>query len=110
MDKREVPYRKIVFVCTNQRAPGERICCQAGGGALLRDKLKAMVKERRLRGRVRVSASGCLDRCEDGPNIMIFPDNIWYAGVCEDDLETILNNLVESLRREGALPEHYLDS
>jgi len=105
MDKHPVPYKKIIFVCTNQRAPSERKCCNDGGGSRLRDKLKEMVKERRLKGAVRVSQSGCLDRCEHGPNIMVFPDNLWYSHVEEDDLPQILEAVMDSLRAEGALPE-----
>ncbi len=107
MEKRPVPHRRIVFVCTNQREKGERVCCADGGGHQLRDRLKTMVKERKLRGRIRVSQSGCLDRCEDGPNIMVFPENIWYSHVTEDDLEYILNALVQSLDEEGALPRAF---
>lgn len=107
MEKRCQPHKRIVFVCTNQRAPGERVCCADRGGAELRDRLKAMVKERGLRGRIRVSQSGCLDRCEDGPNIMVFPDNVWYAGVRPDDLNVILEDAIASLRAEGALPRGY---
>jgi len=109
VEKRVQPHKRIVFVCTNQREPGERVCCGGRCGGELRDRLKAMVKERGLRGRIRVSQSGCLDRCEDGPNIMLFPDNVWYAGVSPEDLETILDDIIASLRAEGALPRGYDD-
>jgi len=109
VEKRLQPHKRIVFVCTNHREPGERVCCADRGGAELRDRLKAMVKERGLRGRIRVSQSGCLDRCEDGPNIMVFPDNVWYAGVGLDDLDAILDDAIASLRAEGALPRGYDD-
>jgi len=97
MEKRSLPHRKIIFVCVNQRPPGDRVCCAGGGGAELRTKLKAMVKERQLAHLIRVSQSGCMDRCEKGPNIMVFPDNVWYCGVQEADLETILEEVVNSL-------------
>lgn len=97
MDTQPLPYRKIIFVCTNQREAGERVCCMAGGGGELRDKLKAMVKARQMRSRVRVSQSGCLDKCEDGPNIMVFPDNVWFSHVTEADLESIVAAVARSL-------------
>ncbi|NUM53638.1 MAG: (2Fe-2S) ferredoxin domain-containing protein [Candidatus Hydrogenedentes bacterium] len=93
----ELPYEKIIFVCTNRRDPGERISCAYGGGCDLRDALKERVKARGLKPAVRVSASGCMDKCEDGPNIMIFPDNIWLSGVEEEDIEPILDAVVRSL-------------
>jgi (2Fe-2S) ferredoxin len=97
MEKQPVPHKKIVFVCTNRRPEGERISCAVGGGDTLRDKLKAMVKERHLQSKIRVSASGCLDRCEFGPNIMVFPDNVWYSHVQESDLPAIIDDLVATL-------------
>lgn len=92
----ELPYEKIIFVCTNRRGPGERVCCASGGGCELRDMLKEMVKARGWGGKVRVSASGCMDKCEDGPNVMIFPDNVWLSGVREDDLQAILDGIAKS--------------
>ena len=97
MEKRPLPYNKILFVCTNRRPECERVSCAPGGGDRLRDTLKAMVKERGLKGKIRVSQSGCMDRCEKGPNIMLFPDNVWYSGVCEADLESILADAILTL-------------
>lgn len=97
MQRNSLPHDKIIFVCTNQRVPGERVCCAGGGGCELRDTLKAMVKTRQLRSRVRVSASGCMDKCEDGPNVMIFPDNVWLSGVRMSDLDSILDAVASSL-------------
>lgn len=97
MEINALPFEKIIFVCTNQRVDGERVCCISGGGGELRDKLKAMVKARQLRSRVRVSQSGCMDKCEDGPNIMVFPDNVWFSRVTEADLEPILDAVAQSL-------------
>ena len=107
MKKQPQPHKRIVFVCTNCRKPGDRVSCGRQGSEKLRDMLKEMVKERRLRGRVRVSQSGCLDRCEEGPNIMVFPDNIWYSHVSEEDLPAILREIEASLEAEGALPRDY---
>lgn len=97
MDYNELPYQKIVFVCCNQRAAGERVCCAAGRGQEIRDALKRLVKERGLKSRIRVSQSGCMDRCEDGPNVMIFPDNRWISHVTPDDVPAILDMLTEDL-------------
>ncbi len=98
MEQNALPYRKIIFVCTHQRAEGERVCCANRGGAELRDALKAMVKARRLKGKIRVSQSGCMDQCEKGANIMVFPDNTWWSAVNPEDLEPLLDELEASLR------------
>ena len=80
------------------------MCCAGGGGLVLYAKLKNMIK-RGLRGRVRVSKAGCLDRCEDGPNIMVFPDNVWYSHVAEADLRTARDAPGRIARAEGQLPQ-----
>ncbi|MBX7255909.1 MAG: (2Fe-2S) ferredoxin domain-containing protein [Candidatus Hydrogenedentes bacterium] len=97
MQTNALPHEKIIFVCTNVREPGERVCCAGAGGCELRDKLKAMVKARQLRSKVRVSQSGCMDKCEDGPNIMIFPDNVWLSGVHESDLNAIVDAVARAV-------------
>ena len=102
MQTRRLPYEKILFVCTNVREPGGRVCCAARGGSEIRDRLKALVKARGLKGRVRVSKSGCMDQCEIGPNIMVFPDNVWYRRVRAEDVDRIFERVVEAL--EGGEP------
>jgi (2Fe-2S) ferredoxin len=109
MEDSTLPYKRIVFVCTNQREPGERVCCADGQGARIRDELKELVKEHGLRGRVRVCKSGCMDRCEQGPNVMLFPGDAWLSGVTEADVPAILRRIVDELRAEGALPRGYDD-
>jgi len=101
MEKNPLPYRKIVFVCTHERVPGERTCCGPKGGVDFHATLKAMVKERGLRTRVRVSKSGCMDRCEFGTNLMVFPDNIWYSNVTEADLPGLVDQWEAEVGRPG---------
>lgn len=97
MELNALPHEKIIFVCTNQREPGERVCCAGSGGCEIRDRLKAMIKTRHLRSKVRVSQSGCMDRCEDGPNVMIFPDNVWLSHVREADLDAIVDAVARAV-------------
>ncbi|HPO14352.1 MAG TPA: (2Fe-2S) ferredoxin domain-containing protein [Candidatus Hydrogenedentes bacterium] len=96
MNKANVPYKRIAFMCTNQKEPG-KTCCACRGSVELQAKLKEMATVRGLSGQLRVSKSGCQGRCADGPNIMVFPDNTWYSGVQESDLETILNDLAQDM-------------
>lgn len=88
MDCTRVPYEKILFVCTNERETGA--CCGKRGSTALRDALKAAITARGLKGRVRVARSDCLDRCNQGPNVMVFPDQQWYAGVTLADVPRII--------------------
>ncbi|MDP6406927.1 MAG: (2Fe-2S) ferredoxin domain-containing protein [Alphaproteobacteria bacterium] len=83
-------YRYHVFCCTNQRPPEhERGCCQAQGGIGLRNHMKARVKELELEG-VRINAAGCLNRCEDGPAVVVYPEGIWYRAESKEDIEEII--------------------
>ena len=80
-------YRKLVLVCTNQREEGKE-CCAMKGSVELHKKLKEAMKAADLT--VRVSKSGCLDRCSDGVTVTIQPDDIWLGGVTEADIPKIL--------------------
>ena len=83
-------YRIHVFACTNQRPDGHpRGSCAARGAEPLRDYLKARAKELGL-GDVRVNSAGCLDRCEFGPVMVIYPEGVWYAYRSSEDVDEIL--------------------
>lgn len=74
-----MPYRKLVFVCVNQR-PEEspkRSCGRNGAQALL-TALQAACRELGLAD-VKVVMSGCLGPCEQGNTAVVFPDNVWYG-------------------------------
>ncbi len=92
-----VPYQKIVFICTNRREEGA-VCCSQRGSQELREILKRYVKENGLIGKVRVSQSGCLDLCAKGPNLMIFPDNVWFQNVQPDDLPVLIRRYLDPLK------------
>ena len=95
MEHGRVPYRKIAFVCINRRPEGED-CCAGRQSEAIADALKERVKALGLAGKVRVSKSSCHDVCARGPSVMIFPDYTWYAGVTEDDVERIAQDLARS--------------
>ena len=98
MIRNNLPYQKMVLVCTHEREPHKRVCCRRNGGDALREKLKAMVTARGLKPHIRVSASGCLDKCEEGANLLILPDNVWYSHVEEKDLDAILAALEADIK------------
>ena len=93
MQKSAVPFKKILFVCTNVRAEGA--CCSQRDSQTLRAELKAYVNTHGLQGQIRISQSGCQDRCAQGPNIMVFPDNVWYSGVTPADIPVIIRECIE---------------
>lgn len=94
MKNAKVPFQKTVFVCTHAREDGRVSCGNPGrGGQELCEALKKGVKERGLKGQVRVARSGCLDLCEKGPNAFLYPDGRWLSGLTPADAETILDEL-----------------
>lgn len=83
-------YRRHVFVCTNERPAGHpRGCCKARDSERLRNYMKARAKELGLAD-VRINSAGCLDRCELGPTMVIYPEGIWYSPKTTEDIDEIL--------------------
>ena len=90
-------YKHHVFFCTNCRDDG-RECCENHGATAKRAYLKGRCKELGLSGQggIRINTAGCLDRCEHGPVMVIYPEETWYSYVDEEDLEEILQrHLIE---------------
>ena len=88
-------YRVHVFCCINERPAGHpRGCCKEKGAERLRNYMKARAKELGLRD-VRINASGCLDRCELGPTMVIYPEGVWYSCKTSADIDDVLINHVQ---------------
>ena len=91
-------YKSHLFFCCNQRdASDPRGCCSAKGAVELRDYAKGRVKALGLagEGKVRVNQAGCLDRCEEGPCLVIYPDAVWYTYVDRADIDEIIEEHVK---------------
>ena len=96
-------YRAHVFCCTNERAPGHpRGCCMEKGAVELRDYMKKRAKALGLEG-VRINNAGCLDRCELGPTMVIYPEGVWYSPKTTADIDRILEAHIRDGGRVGAL-------
>ena len=101
-------YRAHVFCCVNVRPKGHpRGCCSERGSLELRAHMKARAKELGLSD-VRINASQCLDRCELGPTVVIYPEGVWYRCQTKQDIDEVLQtHLVEGsrVRRLMLMPE-----
>ncbi len=96
-----------VFVCCNRRPDGHaRGSCAASGSEALRDYMKARVKELGLAS-VRVNSAGCLDRCELGPCVVIYPEGVWYRLRTRADVDRMIE---AHLAADGRAPELMLPS
>jgi (2Fe-2S) ferredoxin len=96
-------YRHHVFFCCNQRPPGERTCCNDKGATRLRDYAKKQVAKLGMAGpgKVRINQAGCMERCESGPAVVVYPEGVWYRYRDEADIDEI----VQSHLREGRIVE-----
>ena len=85
-------YRYHVFFCTNLRADGSA-CCQRFNAQALRDHAKQRSKELAIAGagKVRINTAGCLDRCAEGPVMVVYPDDVWYCYVDQSDIDEIID-------------------
>ncbi len=95
MERNALPHQKIVYVCLNERESGT--CCAARGSEKIHAALKEAVRSRGVHTKIRVSRSGCMDRCGRGPNVLVFPDGVWYSGVTENDIETIFEEILRDI-------------
>lgn len=99
-------YRHHVFICCNQRAAGETCCNDSGAGQML-SYMKDRVKALGLAGpgQVRINKAGCLGRCDDGPVMVIYPEETWYTFIDQEDIDEIVDQhlvrgvTVERLKR-----------
>lgn len=88
-------FREHVFVCTNERPAGHpRGSCKLKGSEKLRDYMKARAKEFGLKD-IRINSAGCLDRCELGPTMVIYPEGVWYSVKNKEDVDEVLRVHVE---------------
>ena len=85
-------YRHHVFFCTNQRPAGET-CCNNHRANEVRDYAKARIKQLGLagKGKVRINMAGCLDRCEEGPVLVVYPGGVWYTYADQADIDEIID-------------------
>jgi len=93
-----------IFVCTSSRVNGQQKgYCHTKGGVDLVMKFMEEIEERELGGEVFVNNTGCFGICEQGPIVLIYPDNVWYKAVTLADVETIMDEHIEGGRPVAAL-------
>ena len=92
-------FRKHLFICINEREPGNpKGSCASRGSAELLDYAKMRSHEMGLKGIIRINKAGCLDACYYGPTLVVYPDDIWYAPRSKEDMEEILQEHIQQNR------------
>ena len=86
-------YKHHVFFCLNKREAPEN-CCACHGAEKMQEYAKKRVKALKLsgEGKVRINKAGCLDRCELGPTLVVYPEGVWYTYVDESDIDEIVDS------------------
>jgi len=86
-------FQHHVFFYLNQREDGAA-CCAASGAEAAFNHMKSRVKSLKLNGKdkVRINRAGCLDRCDEGPLLVIYPEAIWYQFVDNEDIDEIIES------------------
>ena len=85
-------FTKHIFICMNQREVGHpRGCCDASGQGELQRLFKVKLAQRGIQ-LVRANKSGCLDQCELGPTVAVYPEGVFYGAVRPGDIEEIIES------------------
>lgn len=86
-------FEKHIFICENKRPDGHpRGCCSEKGSLQVREMFKKRLKELGINSEVRANAAGCLDACEFGISVVVYPEQIWYGAVKVEDVEEIIQS------------------
>ncbi len=88
-------YHRHIFFCVNDRGlDSDRPSCNRCGSAEIREYAKKKIKElgKSGEGKIRVNQAGCLDRCEEGPVCVVYPEGTWYTYVDESDIDEIIES------------------
>jgi len=85
------PFRWHVFVCDQQKPEGVP-CCSARGSGKVLEALRREIDTRRLGDEVQITACGSVGLCEHGPNMIVYPEGIWYSGVMPEDVAEIVES------------------
>jgi (2Fe-2S) ferredoxin len=85
-------FERHVFVCTNQREPGNpKGDCASKGAEAVREQFKRLLHDKGLKSRMRANAAGCLDQCARGVTVVVYPEQVWYEKVRPEDVAEIVD-------------------
>ncbi len=92
-------FKHHVFFCTNQREDGAK-CCMDFDAQGMRDYAKKKIKALDLngQGKIRINSAGCMDRCAEGPVLVVYPEAVWYTYVDQEDIDEIIREHLQNGR------------
>lgn len=91
--KDQAYFQHHVFFCINERDDG-RACCADRNAQALQEYAKKRLKTLDMNGpgKIRINKAGCLDRCDEGPVLVVYPEGIWYTYIDEEDIDEIVDS------------------
>jgi (2Fe-2S) ferredoxin len=91
--KDQAYFQHHVFFCINERNDG-RACCADRNAQALQEYAKKRLKTLNMNGpgKIRINKAGCLDRCEEGPVLVVYPEGIWYTYIDQEDIDEIVDS------------------
>jgi len=98
------PFRYHVYAC-QQEKPGNAPCCAGRGSAAVLDALRRELAAKGLMDTVQVTTCGSLGMCERGPNLVVYPEGVWYAGVQVADVPELVREHFQNGRAVERLAE-----
>ena len=90
-------FKKHIFICTNQREEGKKSCGEAFGMELV-NAFKSKILADRLQVEVRAQRAGCIDVCDFGPSLVVYPEGIFYGHVTLADVDEIYESHIKNNR------------
>ncbi len=89
-------YKTHVFICTNQKTENKQCCANSNAAEMV-----AYAKQRAAElgitkeDKFRISSSGCMGRCAEGPALAVYPQGDWYSYACKEDIDKILESVLK---------------
>jgi len=102
------PYRHHLFFCRQQK-PGGLTCCAARGAAASLEALQAAIAEEGLAEEVMVTTCDSFGMCGRGPNLIVYPEGLWYHGVTPEAAREIVREHLRNGRPVERLVERDMD-
>ena len=93
MKTNKAPFKRQIFVCVNNREK-ERASCGDQNGEEVFKELRQIAKDRKLHPNIRVSQAKCLGHCQNGVNIMVYPENTWHSGVTLENVSELADKYI----------------
>lgn len=100
-------YSKHIFICTNEREDKSRRSCGEQTGLDLVQAFKKSIKTEKLAVEIRAQRSGCLDVCDFGPALVVYPEGVFYGHVKLSDVDEIVEEHIKNDRPVERLRLHF---